>query len=68
LDIGADSVLYQERETTMQFIIVMILFFIMATIFKAWSIPLWIAIGIFKGINEYILEPRRRRKIQGKDK
>lgn len=50
----------------MQFVIFMTLFVITATIFKAWAIPVWVAVGIFKGINEYILEPRNRRKRMGK--
>lgn len=49
----------------MQFIIFMTLFVITVGIFNVWAIPVWVAIAIFKGINQYILEPRERRKRLG---
>lgn len=49
----------------MQFIIMMTLFIITTAIFNVWSIPIWVANAIFKGINQYILEPRERRKRLG---
>lgn len=55
----------ENGEPIMQFIIMMTLFIITTAIFNVWSIPIWVAIAIFKGINEYILEPRERRKRFG---
>lgn len=42
--------------------LLLILFFVTVAFTGGTAIPVWVVIGIFKGINEYIIEPREQRK------